>query len=104
MSLYSNRNYRSAISTPEAIGAATRMKADMHSVTVHDLSNVAHIYDESQVLHAAACIVRRQISNITISDENLTFITYMGYIAQIMNSYRIHVCFDACSSTNSFRS
>jgi hypothetical protein len=22
------------------------MKADMHSVTVHDLSNVAHIYDE----------------------------------------------------------
>jgi hypothetical protein len=28
----------------------------------------------------------------------------MGYIAQIMNSYRIHVCFDACSSTNSFRS
>jgi hypothetical protein len=28
----------------------------------------------------------------------------MGYIAQIMNSYRMHVCFDACSSTNSFRS
>jgi hypothetical protein len=31
-------------------------KSKMHSVTVHDLSNVAHIYDESQVLHAAACI------------------------------------------------
>jgi hypothetical protein len=45
------------------------MKIDMHSATVHDLSNVAHIYDGSQVLHAAACILRRQISDITISDE-----------------------------------
>jgi hypothetical protein len=41
----------------------------MDSVTVHDLSNVAHICDESQILHAAACILRRQISNITISDD-----------------------------------
>jgi ABC-type transporter Mla maintaining outer membrane lipid asymmetry ATPase subunit MlaF len=41
----------------------------MDSVTVHDLSNVAHICDESQILHAAACILRRQISDITISDD-----------------------------------
>jgi len=36
----SNLIYSSAISTPEAIGAATRIKADMHLETVHDLSNV----------------------------------------------------------------
>jgi hypothetical protein len=30
-----------------------RIKADMHSATVHDLSNVAHICDESQILHAS---------------------------------------------------
>jgi hypothetical protein len=41
----------------------------MHSTTVHDLSNVAHICDESQILHAAAGILRRQISDITISDD-----------------------------------
>jgi hypothetical protein len=35
----SNLFNSSAISTPEAIGAATRIKADMHSATVHDLSN-----------------------------------------------------------------
>jgi hypothetical protein len=46
----------------------TRIKADMHSATVHDLSNVAHICDESQILHAAAGILRRQISDITIYD------------------------------------
>ena len=51
---YSNLIYSSAISTPEAIGAATRIKADMHSATVDDLSNVAHICDESKILHAAA--------------------------------------------------
>jgi hypothetical protein len=34
----------SAISTPEALGAATRIKADMHSATVHDLINVVHEY------------------------------------------------------------
>ena len=45
----SNRIYSSVISTPEAIGAATRIKVDMHSATVHDLSNVAHICDESQL-------------------------------------------------------
>jgi hypothetical protein len=28
----------------------------------------------------------------------------MGYIAHIMNSCRMHVCFYACCSTNSFRS
>jgi hypothetical protein len=42
---------------------------NMHSTTVHDLSNVAHICDESQILHAAAGILRRQISDITISDD-----------------------------------
>ena len=55
----SNLIYSSAVSTPEAIGAATLIKADMHSATVHDMSNVAHICDESQVLHAAAGILRR---------------------------------------------
>jgi hypothetical protein len=65
----SNLIYSSAISTSEAIGAATRIKADMHSATVHDLSNVAHICDESQILHVAAGILRRQISDITISDD-----------------------------------
>ena len=64
-----NLIYSSAISTPEAIGAATSMKADMHSATVHDLSNVAHICDESQILHASVCILRRNISDITISDD-----------------------------------
>jgi hypothetical protein len=41
----------------------------MHSATVHDLSNVAHICDESQILHAAASILRRQICDITISED-----------------------------------
>ena len=41
----------------------------MHSATVHDLSNVAHICDESQILHAVAGILRKQISDITISDD-----------------------------------
>ena len=41
----------------------------MHSTTVHDLSNAAHICDESQILHAAAGIVRRQISDITILND-----------------------------------
>ena len=65
----SNLIYSSAISTPEAIGAATRIKADMHSATVHDLNNLAHISDESQILHAAAVILGRQISDITISND-----------------------------------
>ena len=69
MSGYSNLAYNNAISTPEAIGAATHIKADMDWATVHDLSNAAHISDESQVLHAAACILRRQISDITIPDD-----------------------------------
>ena len=62
----SNLIHSSAISTPEAIGAAARIKADMHSAIVHDLSNVAHICDESQIWRAAAGILRRQISDITI--------------------------------------
>ena len=41
----------------------------MHSATVHDLSNVAHICDESQILHAAAGILRKEIIDITISDD-----------------------------------
>jgi hypothetical protein len=65
----SNLIYSSAISTPEAISAAPRIKSDMHSATVHDLSNVAHICDESQILHATAGILRTQISDITISDD-----------------------------------
>jgi hypothetical protein len=40
----SNLINSSAISTPEALGAATRIKADMHSAAVHDLSNVVHEY------------------------------------------------------------
>jgi hypothetical protein len=35
-----NLIYSSAISTPEAIGAATRIKGDMHLETVHDLSKL----------------------------------------------------------------
>ena len=31
--------------------------------------NIAHICDESQIVHATACILRRQISDITISDD-----------------------------------
>jgi hypothetical protein len=65
----SNLINSSVISTPEAIGAATHIKADMHSATVHDLSNVAHIRDESKISHAAASILRRQISDISISDD-----------------------------------
>ena len=58
----SNLIHCSAISTPESIGAATRIKADMLSATVAYLINVAHICDESQIL-------RKQISDITISDD-----------------------------------
>jgi len=65
----SNLIYSSAISTPDAIGAATRIEVDMYSATVHDLSNVAHICDDSQIVHAAAGILRRQISDITISND-----------------------------------
>jgi hypothetical protein len=41
----------------------------MHSTTVHDLSNVVLKWDESKILHAAAGILRRQISDIIISDD-----------------------------------
>ena len=57
------------MSSPEAIGAATCIKADMHSEAVHDLRNVAHICDESKNTHADAGILRKQISDITISDD-----------------------------------
>jgi hypothetical protein len=65
----SNLIYSSATSIHAAIGAATRIKGDIHSATVHDFSNVAHICDESQIVHAAAGILRWQISDITISED-----------------------------------
>ena len=65
----SNLIYSSTISIPETIGAAIRIQADMHSATVHDLRYVAHICDEIQILQAAAGILRRQISDITTSDD-----------------------------------
>ena len=64
----SNLIYSSAISVPEAICAATRLKADMHSVTVHDLSDFTHSCDENQILHAAAGILRKHISTVYMSD------------------------------------
>ncbi len=91
----SNLIYSSAISTPEAIGAATRIKADMHSATVHDLSNVAHICDESQILHAAAGILRRQISDITISDDEYPApeeVSISNYDAKLPSSLKIFMC------------
>jgi hypothetical protein len=68
----SNLIYSSGITTSEAIGAVTRIKADMYSTTVHDLSNVAHICDESQILHAAAGVC---LSNFCCSlcDVQLSF-------------------------------
>jgi hypothetical protein len=74
------------------------MKADMHSVTVHDLSNVAHIYDESQVLHAAACIVRRQISDITISDDEYSApegVSILNYDAKLPSSLKTFMLDDS---------
>ena len=91
----SNLIYSSAISTPEAIGAATRIKADMHSATVHDLSNVAHICDESQILHAAAGILRRQISDITISDDEYPApeeVSISNAGAKVASSLKMFMC------------
>jgi hypothetical protein len=45
----SNLIHSSTISTPESIGAATRIKTDMLSATVEDLINVAHICDRSAI-------------------------------------------------------
>ena len=91
----SNLIYSSTISPPEAIDAATRIKLDMHSATVHDLSNVAHICDESQILHAAAGILRRQISNITFSDYEYTApkeVSILHSSAKLPSSLEICMC------------
>ena len=92
-----NLIYSTAISTPEDIGAATRIKADMHLATVHDLINinVAHICDESQILHAAAGILRRQINDITISnDEYLAHeeVSISHFDANLPSSLKICMC------------
>ena len=73
----------------------TRIKADMHSATVHDLSNVAHICDESQILHAAAGILRRQISDITIYDYEYPApeeVSISNSSAKIPFSLKIFMC------------
>ena len=91
----SNLIYSSAISTPEAISAAPRIKADMHSATVHDLSNVAHICDESQIVHAAAGILRWQISDITISDDEYSApeeVSISNYDAKLPSSLKTCMC------------
>ena len=90
-----NLIYSSAISTPEAIGAATRIKADMHSATVQDLSNVAHICDESQILHAAGGILRRQINDITISDDEylaLEEVSISNFNDNLPSAFKIFMC------------
>ena len=91
----SNLIYSSVISTPEVIGAATHIKADMHSATVHDLSNIAHICDEGKMLHAAASILRRQISDITISDDEYPApeeVSISNYGAKLPSSLKIFTC------------
>jgi hypothetical protein len=67
----------------------------MHSATVHDLSNVAHICDESQILHAAAGILRRQISDITIYDYEYPApeeVSISNSSAKIPFSLKIFMC------------
>ena len=74
------------------------MKTDMHSATVHDLSNVAHIYNESQVVHAAACILRRQISDITISDDEYSApegVSILNYDAKLPSSLKTFMLDDS---------
>jgi hypothetical protein len=91
----SNLIHSSAISTSEAIGAATRIKADMNSATVHDLSNVTHICDESKILLAAAGILRRQISDITISDDEYLApeeVSISNSGAKLPSSLKIFTC------------
>jgi hypothetical protein len=91
----SNLIYTSAISTPEAIGAVTRIKANMHSATVHDLSHVAHICYESQMLHAAAGILRRQISDITFLDDEYPApeeLSISNSGAKLPSSLNIFIC------------
>jgi hypothetical protein len=84
----SNLIYSSAISTPEAIGAATRITADMHSATVH-------ICDESQIVHADSGILRRQISSITISDDEYPTpeeVSISNYGAKLPSSLKMFMC------------
>jgi hypothetical protein len=91
----SNLIYSSAISIHAAIGAATRIKADMHSATVHDLSNVAHICNESQIVHAAAGILRWQIRDITISDDEYSApeeVSISNYDAKLPSSLKTCMC------------
>ena len=98
----SNLIYSSAMSTPESIGAATRIKADVHSATVHDLSNVNHICDETHFLHANACILRRQLTDSTISiDENPAHeeVTLSNYGATLTSCLKIVMCWLLDDST-----
>jgi hypothetical protein len=63
----------------------------MLSATVHDLSNVAHICDESQISHAATGILRRQISDITISDDEYSApegVSILNYDAKLPSSLK----------------
>jgi hypothetical protein len=71
----------------------------MHSATVHDLSNVAHICDESQILHAAAGILRRQMSDIIISDDEYPAPEEVSLSnAKLPSSLKIFT--NACCNTN----
>ena len=84
----SNLIHSSTISTPESIGAATRIKADMLSATVEDLINVTHICDESQIL-------RKQISDITISDDEYRApeeVSISNSGAKLPSSLKIFMC------------
>ena len=66
----SNIVYSSSISLSEAIETVNRLKADMKSVEIHDLSNAREPgYDEEQILHAAAGILRRRISEVVLSSD-----------------------------------
>ena len=99
----SNLIYSSAISIHAAIGAATRIKADMHSATVHDLSNVAHICNESQIVHAAAGILRWQIRDITISDDEYSApeeVSISNYDAKLPSSLKTFMCWLLDDSTS----
>jgi hypothetical protein len=69
----SNLIHSSTISTPESIGAATRIKADMLSATVEDLINVAHICDESQILRKRFPIVTEVLSLADSKAESSSF-------------------------------
>jgi hypothetical protein len=62
------------------------------------LSNVAHICDESQILHAAAGILRRQISDITISDDEYPAheeVSISKFGVKLPSSLKIFMCLAA---------